>query len=173
MVKISSCILAICIGLIAGCSQVIGGYVAVSTFSQGGFARNPAAVAALAGQDVQIWGFVDHGNLYGNDDARAVLGNWWSGDGPDENTWRFNLKANANDETGRSFAVHVPGDEGRDALLALFAADAATQTPTRVFVKGRLYTFDAPGNVTTRTGLYMEAASSADILPAPPARTSE
>ena len=164
MRKIQPIILIICLTLLAGCSQLTDGYVAASTFSQDGFARNVAAVRALAGQDVQIWGFVDHGKLYGNDDARAVLGEWWSGDGPDENTWRFNLKADADDETGRSFAVHVPNDEGRDVLLTRFAAAAATQTPTRVFVTGRLVTFDAPMNTATRTGILLEVQSSDDVL---------
>jgi hypothetical protein len=164
MNKYSCLILAFCVGLLAGCSQAVGGYVAASTISQGGFARNPAAVAALAGQDVQVWGYVDQGNLYGDAAARAILGDWWSGPGPDDATWRFNLKANADDAVGQSFAVYVPNDEGRDELLERFVADARAQTPTRVFVTGRLFTFDAPMNVTARTGLSLTLASSLDIV---------
>lgn len=168
MKKILSLLLATCAGLLAGCSHVVDGYMAASTISQGGFARNPADIAALAGQDVQIWGFVDHGNFYGDDAARAILGEWWSGPGPDDATWRFDLKANAADATGQSFAVHVPNDPGRDDLLSRFVADARAQTPTRVFVTGKLFTFDAPMNVAARTGITMAVTTSAAILLDPP-----
>jgi hypothetical protein len=168
MYKISFLILAICVILLAGCSQAVDGYVAASAISQGGFARNPAAVAALADQDVRIWGFVDHGNLYGDDAAGAILGEWWSGPSPDAATWRFDLKANAADATGQSFAVYVPNDPGRDDLLERFAADARAQQPTKVFVTGKLFTFDAPANIAARTGLTMAVASSAAILLDPP-----
>ncbi len=48
---------------------------------------------------------------------KLILGDWWSGEGPDATTWRFNLKAEADDEVGHSFPVHVPNDPGRDDLL--------------------------------------------------------
>jgi hypothetical protein len=153
---------------LAGCSQPTGGYLAASAISRDGFARNPAAVEALAGADVQLWGYVDHGNLYGDDAARAILGDWWSGPGPDDAAWRFDLKANAADATGQSFAVHVPNDPGRGDLLERFVADARAQQPTRVFVTGKLFTFAAPANIAARTGLTMAVASSAAILLDPP-----
>jgi hypothetical protein len=87
---------------------------------------------------------------------------------PDAATWCFDLKARENDEAGHSFAVHVPADDGRDDLLRAFLADARAQRPTRVFLKGRLFTFDAPTNVATRSGLYMQLQSSQDILLRPP-----
>jgi hypothetical protein len=155
---------AICVSLLAGCSQMTGGYMAASAISQHGFARSGAAVDALAAQDVQIWGYVDHGNLSGDDAARAILGDWWSGPGPDDAAWRFDLKANADDKVGQSFAVHVPNDPGRDDLLERFVADARAQQPTKVFVTGKLFTFAAPTNVSAHTGLTMAVASSAAIL---------
>ncbi len=115
---------------------------------------------------------MDHSNLYGDDGAREILADWWSGPGPDDDTWRFNLKAEADDEVGHSFAVYVPNDAGRDDLLRIFVADARAQAATRVFVTGRLYTYDAPSNVNTRTGLYLKATSADDVLLKPRARAA-
>ncbi len=149
--------------LLTGCQLPTGDYVAASAISQDGFARDGAALRQLQGQEVKIWGFVDHGNLYGDEGTKLILGDWWSGEGPDTDTWRFNLKANADDEVGHSFPVHVPNDPGRDALLKAFAADARTGQPTQVYVKGRIFTFDAPANVMTLSGLLMELEGSQDI----------
>ena len=139
-------------------------YRAASSISKSGFAINDDEMRQLDGQEVMLWGYVDHGNLYGDEGARAILGDWWSGDGPDASTWRFNLKAQAGDAVGDSFAVTVPNDEGRDALLQQFAADAQEGRPTRVFVTGRLATFDAPSSDRVRTGLTLDAQSSSDVL---------
>jgi len=116
------------------------------------------------GQEIRVWGFVDHNNLYGDDRAKKILEEWWSGDGPNAASWRFNLKANEDDETGQSFPVHVPNDPWRDDLLRAFVADARAHRSTPVFVKGKLFTFAAPANVTFLTGLYIEVPSSQDIL---------
>jgi hypothetical protein len=149
--------------LVAGCHDTPGDPVAASSLSEQGFARDPVALRAKEGQVVRLSGFVDHGNLYGDEDARKILGDWWSGDGPDAGAWRFNLKAAATDRTGDSFAVHVRNDDGRDGLLRRFAQDAAAGRPTPVIVSGRLHTFKAPGNLSSRTGLYLEVASSGDV----------
>ena len=116
--------------------------------------------------------------MYGDAGANEILEDWWSGEGPSTTTWRFNLKAKENDETGRSFPVHVPNDQGRDEILKAFLADARAQKPTKVYVKGKLFTFDAPTNAEALTGLVMELKSSDDILfelpaatPAPPLAT--
>jgi hypothetical protein len=107
--------------------------------------------------------------MYGDKGAREILGDWWSGEGPDATTWRFNLKARADDDTGQSFAVHVPNDAGRNDLLRAFVADARAQRPTRVFITGRLTTFEAPSSDRVRTGLTIEVQSSNDVSPeAPP-----
>lgn len=156
--------LATIILLIAGCSRPIAGYTAASSISRNGFAVDAGQARSLHGQAVAIWGYVDDGNLYGDAGAKKILGDWWSGEGPDATSWQFNLKANADDATGHSFAVYVPDDSGRDDLLEILAADARAQRPTKVFVKGKLYTFEAPGNFNRLTGLYMEVASSGDIL---------
>ena len=171
MNKIFRLLIFFAVILAAGCNEQTGDYVAVSSISTDGFARQTAQI--VDGQVVKLWGFVDHSNLYGNAGTQEILADWWSGPGPDDDTWRFNLKAEADDEAGHSFPVHVPNDAGRDDLLRTFLADARTQQPTRVFVTGRLFTFDAPGNVTTRTGLYMEAASAHDVLLAPLAREAK
>ena len=150
--------------LLVGCGGQIGNYTAASSISENGFARDEKHVRELEDQVVQIWGFVDRANMYGDEGAQEILGEWWGGEGPSATTWRFNLKAREDDEAGQSFAVHVPNDEGRDDLLRAFVADARAQEPTRVFVKGRIFTFDAPANAVSRTGLYMELQSSHDIL---------
>jgi hypothetical protein len=149
---------------LAGCSNQKGDYVAASSLSKDGFTRNGAEARKLDGQEVKLWGFVDHGNLYGDEGAKQILGEWWSGDGPNATTWRFNLKANADDEVGHSFAVNVPNDEGRDDLLKVFLADASVGKPTKVFLKGKLHTFDAPTNAAPLTGLSLDLQSSRDIL---------
>jgi hypothetical protein len=93
-------------------------------------------VAELQGQEVRLWGFVDPGNLYGDVEAKRLLGAWWSGAGPDADTWRFGLKAEADDPIGHSIPVQVRNDAGRDALLAAFRADVEAGRPTRVFSPG-------------------------------------
>jgi hypothetical protein len=149
---------------LAGCGGQTGDYVAASSISRNGFARDAEQMRKLDGQEVKLWGFVDHGNLYGDAGAKAILGDWWSGEGPTATTWRFNLKASEDDETGQSFAVDIPNDQRRDALLRTFVADAGAGKPTKVFLKGRLFTFDAPTNAAALTGLRMELGSSQDIL---------
>ncbi len=119
-------------------------YLPASAISQNGFAKDAAAQHTADGKEIKLWGFVDHANLYGDADTQEILGEWWSGDGPSATSWRFNLMAHADDQAGQSFAVHVPNDEGRDELLRNFLADAKAQRPTKVFVTGRLFTFDAP-----------------------------
>lgn len=153
---------------LVGCNSQIGDYVAASSVSDGGFARDGRQMQALQGREVKLWGFVDHSNLYGDESAKAILEEWWSGDGPDAFTWRFNLKAAENDEAGHSFPVYVPNDKDRDDLLRLFVADARAQQPTRVFVAGRIFTHEAPTNITSLTGLHMELNASGDILLKPP-----
>ncbi len=153
---------------VVGCSQQTGEYRPLSTISRDGFARDSREAQALNGRQIHVWGFVDHGNLYGDRGAAEILGEWWSGNGPDDETWRFNLKANVEDSTGQSMPVYVPNDPGRDDLLRTFLADAQAQKPTRVYVTGTLFTFDAPLNTASRVGLYMKLDSSTDILLALP-----
>lgn len=147
-----------------GCTNQIDGYLPAFEISHGGFARDGQAVREANGHVVKIWGFVDHHNLYGNADVRAILGDWWGGEAPSATAWRFNLKARATDRAGESFAVLATNDAGRDWLLRIFLADAVAGRRTRVLVKGRLFAFEAPMNLGSRVGLRMEVASSQDIL---------
>jgi hypothetical protein len=141
----------------------MGNYIPASSISKNGFAINGDAMRKKHGQEILVWGFVDHSNLYGDEDAKKILEEWWSGDGPNAASWRFNLKAKEDDEAGQSFPVRVPNTPGRDDLLRAFVADARAHRPTQVFVKGKLSAFDAPTNATFLTGLYMEVQSSQDI----------
>ena len=145
---------------LAGCGDGTGGYTAAATFSANGFLRN----GNLSGGEARIWGYVDHRNLYGDGSAKEILEDWWSGDGPGPTTWRFTLKARQHDEPGHSFPVHVPNDPGRDALLRAFVRDARDRAPTRVFLKGRIRTFEAPTNLARHIGIQMELQSSRDVL---------
>jgi len=163
MIKVFSIFMLVVALLLAGCSQQVGDYVAASSISRNGFARDGNKMRKVDGQEIKIWGFVDHDNLYGDEGAKEILADRWSGDGPSPATWRFDLKAKADDEAGHSFSVHIPNDQRRDDLLKAFVADARAGKPTRVFVTGRIFTFDAPTNVTPLTGLYMELQSSDDI----------
>ena len=154
--------------LLVGCSEQIGDYISASSISKDGFARDAEALRKMDGQEIKIWGFVDHSNMYGDEDVKTILEDSWSGDGPNADTWRFNLKARADDEAGHSFSVQVPNDEGRDDLLRVFLADARAQRPTKVFLTGKIFTFEAPTNAAPLTGLYMEAQSSRDVVVALP-----
>jgi hypothetical protein len=155
---------------LVGCDKRVGDYVAVSSISDNGFARSGAWSQFTPGDELKVWGFVDHGNLYGDAGVRNILGDWWSGPGPEATTWRFNLKGGKDRETGHSLAVLVPNDAARDAVLAVFIRDVFARRPTKVFVNGRVTTFDAPMHLTQRTGLQMALQSSGDILFGPAAK---
>lgn len=150
------------------CPEPLSGYLPAAVIVESGFARDRAQLQALEGSEVRLWGYVDQQNLYGDDAAKKILGDWWSGYGPDTVTWRFNLKAEADDPVGKSFPVHVPNDPGRDELLRLFMADAVAGRQTRVYVQGRVFTFEAPTMGGTLTGLRLELRSSQAIRRASP-----
>ena len=150
------------IGL-AGCDERVGDYLPVSAIARGGFVSDERTVAEMRGREVRLWGFVDQGNLYGDAEAERILGEWWSGEGPDPGHWRFGLKAQAEDPVGRSFTVLVPNDAGRKHLLDRLVADAQARRATKIFVTGRLFTFPAPTQILDRTGLYLQLRSSQDI----------
>lgn len=156
---VATFLLAMC-----GCSDRIAGYTAASAISANGFARNPSSFRDEAGREIRLWGFVDPSNLYGDEDVKNLTGEWWSGPATEPGTWRFNLKANVEDERGHSFPVIVPDDAGRDALLRFFIEDAIAGKPTRVYLTGRIFTYDAPSNLSSRVGLTMRLQSSRDIL---------
>jgi hypothetical protein len=149
--------------VLVGCNKQTDDYIAASSISDNGFARNEKEIRSINGQPIKIWGFVDHHNLYGDEGTKRILQEWWSGDGPTATTWRFNLKAKPDKAAGHSFSVRVPNDQGRDGLLTIFLADARAGRPTKVFLKGRLFTFNAPTNMVKQTGLYLEVQSSQDI----------
>jgi hypothetical protein len=149
--------------VLAGCSAPADRYLAAAAISEKGFASSTEELRLLRGRDVRVWGFVDHGNLYGDADARRVLGDYWSGDGPNPAMWRFGLKAEQDDPVGHSFPVDVRSDAGRDALLAAFRADAESGRPTRVFLQGRLKTYAAPTQFRSLTGIVIEVPSSSAV----------
>ena len=93
--------------LLAGCSAQRGDYSAASSLSKDGYARNAAEARKLDGQEAKLWGFVDHGNLYGDESAKQILGERWGGDGPSATTWRFNLTAKADDESERPWPAEI------------------------------------------------------------------
>jgi hypothetical protein len=153
---------------LAGCGEPAGEYLPVSAIARGGFVSDEGTVAEMHGREVRLWGFVDQGNLYGDAEAKRVLGEWWSGEGPDPNHWRLDLKARADDPVGHSLAVLVPNDAERGDLLDRLAADARAGRATRIFVAGRLSSFDAPTQILDLTGLYLLLRSSRDIRIDPP-----
>jgi hypothetical protein len=59
---------------LAGCGGQVGGYLLVSAIARGGFVSDERTVAEWRGREVRLWGFVDQGNLYGDADAKRVLG---------------------------------------------------------------------------------------------------
>ena len=154
---------------LAGCGGPVGEYLPVSDIARGGFVSDERTMAEMHGREVRLWGFVDQGNLYGDAEAKRVLGEWWSGEGPDPDHWRLGLKARADDPVGDSLAVLVPNDAERGDLLDRLVADARAGRATRIFVTGRLSSFDAPTQILDLTGLYLQLRSSRDIRLDPPA----
>lgn len=139
---------------LGGCKdKPIGGYVPASSFSKKGFAKNREQVLALRGKVLKVWGYVDGGNVFPKD---------WGDNQPGK--WRFKLKAKPSDDVGQSFSIHIPVDDRHDELVALFEATDFADKPTRVFVTGKLSTFDAPMNFVRKTGLIMDVNSSKDIF---------
>lgn len=139
---------------LGGCKdKPIGGYVPASSFSKKGFAKNSEQVLALRGKVLKVWGYVDGGNVFPKD---------WGDNQPGK--WRFKLKAKPSDDVGQSFSIHIPVDDRHDELVALFEATDFADKPTRVFVTGKLSTFDAPMNFVRKTGLIMDVISSKDIF---------
>lgn len=61
----------------------------------------------------------------------------------------------------------VRNDAGREDLLRRLVADARAQRPTKLFLRGRLFTFEVPTQISDPTGLYLEIESSQDIRLAP------
>lgn len=145
------------------CSPAAADYTAASSIVKSGFARSAKAIEKMAGREIAIWGYVDHKNLYGDDDARQILGDWWGGYSPDPGGWQFRLKAKSDDAAGQSFAVNLPNDLLRDDWLRLFVADARNGRPTQVYLKGTLKTFAAPTNTRALPGLSMSLRSSREI----------
>ena len=140
--------------LLGGCvDKSMGGYVPASSFSKKGFAKNRKEVLAHRGKVLKVWGYVDGGNVFPKD---------WGTNQPGK--WRFDLKAKPSDDVGQSFSILIPVDDRHDELVALFEATDFADKPTRVFVTGKLSTFDAPMNFVRKTGLSMDVNSSKDIL---------
>ncbi len=140
--------------LLGGCvDKSVGGYIPASSFSKKGFAKNREQALANRGKVIKVWGYVDGDNVFSKE---------WEDDSPEK--WRFDLKAKPWDDVGQSFSIHVPVDDGHDELVTLFVANHLINKPTRVFVTGRISTFDAPMNFVRKTGLSMDVNSSKDIL---------
>ncbi len=132
-------------------------YTPASSFIRSGFVRN---ASDLPRGEVMLSGFLDHGNLFGDEETRALLGDWWGGQGPDDSTWRFNLKAKESDPTGHSFAIIVQNDSLREDLMRVFLRDIRKGRPTRIYLKGNIEYFDAPTNASTLLGLRMDVPST-------------
>ena len=140
--------------VLVGCGhKSIGGYVSASSFSKKGFAKSHKQAQELRGKILKVWGYVDGLNVFPADSMDNQTGKW-----------RFFLKAKPSDHTGQSIPILVPVDDGHDKLVALFKANALSHKPTRVFVTGKISTFDAPMNFVRKTGLVLEVNSSKDIL---------
>ena len=139
---------------LGGCvDKPIGGYVPASSFSKKGFAKNREEALAHRGKVLKVWGYVDGGNVFPKDCSTNQPGKW-----------RFKLKAKPSDDVGQSFSIHIPVDDRHDELVALFEATDFADKPTRVFVIGKLSTFDAPMNFVRKTGLSVDVNSSKDVL---------
>jgi hypothetical protein len=152
-------------GWLPACEESPANAIPLSRLADGGFARNARVLERWRGREPRLLGFVDHGNLYGDGEARDILGERWAGPGPADGIWRFDLKGAADDPVGRSFAVHLPANAGAAALFRRFAADAVMGRPTRVRVSGRLHGFSAPTQARRLVGLYLVLGLSRAVAP--------
>ena len=139
-------------------------FISVSSLSENGYAISRKRMEALRGRMIKVRGFVDYGTVFMDSrDGRGV----YAGE------WRFNLKGNAGAETGRSFAVRVMKDDGRERVLEVIKQNERAGKPTEVFVIGQIFTFDAPANWSRHTGIYMTVQSSSDISFEPPSSSRQ
>lgn len=155
-------LLVLITGLI-GCDRRLDDSYPITTLASNGFARPAGVRLADHGSRICVWGYVDRANLYGDPSARRWLGDWWSGLGPDKDTWRFDLLGHPDDAPGRGVPVHVPNDSGRDDLLRVLVAEVNADRSTRVRVCGRFLGTPAPTNLRTLTALTLRSRSSGDI----------
>jgi hypothetical protein len=145
------------------CGVPGGDYVAASSISNSGFAKSGKISKSPLSRQIKLWGYVDHKNIYGDDGAKYILGDWWAGYEAEATTWRFNFKAKMDDDAGQSFPVYVPNDMLRDDVLRIFLKDAAQNRPTKVYLTGTITTFEAPANFKAFRGLSLQLRSSQDI----------
>jgi len=129
-------------------------YIPASSINKNGFAINRKQMKALDGRVVKVFGYVDYSNVFR--DSR-------DGRGVHRKEWRFNLKADVSAETGESFAVRVVKDGGRGKILKVIDENNAAGRPTKIYVKGNVFTHDCPSNIALLTGLHMEVQSSDDL----------
>jgi hypothetical protein len=148
--------------LLFGCNGQALDALDLASISRNGFLAGRLDPAAVHGRSLTLAGFVDARNLYGDDAARRVLGDRWSGPGPGAGAWRFDLLARPGDAAGVAVQVGAGGD--RDGLLRAFVADAEAGRPTRVRVTGHVRTFAAPTNLGRRVGLAVTAASANAVV---------
>lgn len=153
--------------LMEGCDRRIGDYRPLSSMvNRSGFAVDRRRALELEGQEIRIWGYVDSLNVYSNPVAEHVPAGWHrvhaSHDGAE--VLRFDLVTSPSGRAGSGIHVYLPNNEGARMLMKSLAADRAAGTSTRVFVRGNVFTFDAPTNLSRHIGLYIVVKSSKDVL---------
>jgi len=74
-----ACLMLAAAMALAGCGERVGEYLPVSAVARGGFLTDQGTLAEMDGREVRLWGFVDQGNLYGDAEAKRILGEWWGG----------------------------------------------------------------------------------------------
>ncbi|MEX1315898.1 MAG: hypothetical protein AB1Z22_02080 [Synechococcaceae cyanobacterium] len=153
--------------LVTGCDEQIGGYLPASSIStRTGFARNRKQALKMSGKEIKLWGYVDYSNVYADGAGDAVPTDWDQVHShnltPD--MWRFDLMIRPDGEAGCGFAVYLRKHEDGKKLFAGFSTNERAGKPSRVYVKGKVFTFDAPTNLMGLTGLYMESELPNGVL---------
>ncbi len=121
---------------LAGCDEPAGEYLPASSIARKGFVRDHQSISELQGVQggpVRLWGFVDHGNLYGDGRAKRVLAEWQERDGPDADTRRFDPKAEATTRWGACSRCSSPTMRGARTFLERFVADTGRGAPRRLY----------------------------------------
>jgi tetratricopeptide (TPR) repeat protein len=109
--------------LVCGCrAQAPDDALDLASISRNGLLAGGLDSAAVHGRTLTLAGFVDARNLYGDDAARRVLGDWWSGPGPGVGAWRREALA--------AFERYV-GSMPDDANALFYAALAANALRNR------------------------------------------
>ena len=128
--------------------------IPASSISRNGFARSRTRMKKLDGQVIRVCGYVDYSNFFPESlDGRGVY----------TNVWRFNMKSAPDDAAGKSFGIRVKKDEARSTIQQRIRDNMLAGKPTKVYISGKVSTYDLSTNFRRLTGFHIDVSSSTGI----------